>query len=252
MYRTEEEKRKLENRIKTTKLAVEELERQPGEATDASSEIEDDWLNLFARLCEDKSSAELQILFGKILSGEVRRPGSFSLRTVQMMATISKSDAAAVSKFLSFSLDGAIVPFQSGDNAPTDSDRLLMEELGVAGHPSRIGGMALNVTVEPNSKALCNGIGLGILIENKTGNRVTFPISGQPVSTSARELIPIANSPKTDLDFLKAVAQNVYSHLQGAHGADVENGSISVHVVATHLIAPNSYRYELVFTATKS
>src|SRR5262249_33357498 len=64
MYRTADEKRKLENRIGTTKAAIEDLVSNPGKA-DASSEIEDDWLNLFVRISEDKSSEELQQLFGR-------------------------------------------------------------------------------------------------------------------------------------------------------------------------------------------
>ena len=92
MYRTEDEKRKLENRAATSKAAMEDIQAS-APTTDAQKEIEDDWLNVFARIAEDKSSEELQILFGRILSGEVKRPGSFSLRTLQIMATISKVDA---------------------------------------------------------------------------------------------------------------------------------------------------------------
>src|SRR5262249_41491411 len=135
MYRTADERRKLENRIGTTKAAIEELEWNPGK-TDASSEIEDDWLNLFARLSEDKSSEELQRLFGRILSGEIRRPGSFSLRTLQLMATISKTDAEAVSKFLSYAIDDQVVPFGIEGHSPTIGERVLMEELDIAGHAS--------------------------------------------------------------------------------------------------------------------
>jgi hypothetical protein len=92
MYRTADEKRKLENRAAATQAALEDLRRSPPR-DDAQSEIEDDWLNYFARLIEDKSSEELQTLFGKILSGEIKRPGSFSLTTMQTLALISKRDA---------------------------------------------------------------------------------------------------------------------------------------------------------------
>jgi hypothetical protein len=55
IYRTADEKRKLENRIAATRAALEDLNSNQVK-TDAPSEIEDDWLNLFARLSEDKSS----------------------------------------------------------------------------------------------------------------------------------------------------------------------------------------------------
>jgi hypothetical protein len=136
LFRTEEEKRKLENRAATTRVALEDIDANPT-TVDASAEIDDDWLNLFVRLCEDKSSEELQQLFGRILSGEIRRPGSFSLRTVQLMSTISKQDAGALSTLLSYALNGEILPFEKGENdKPTEEERLLLEELGIAGHPS--------------------------------------------------------------------------------------------------------------------
>ena len=99
LFRTEEEKRKLENRAAAMKTALEDLDANPI-TVDASAEIEDDWLNLFVCLSEDKSSEELQRLFGRILSGEIRRPGSYSLRTVQLMSTISRQDADALYTFV--------------------------------------------------------------------------------------------------------------------------------------------------------
>ena len=71
LYRTDEEKRKLENRAATVKIAVDEMNDKPGQQ-DARDEIDDDWLNLYSRLAEDKSSEELRSLFGKILAGEIR------------------------------------------------------------------------------------------------------------------------------------------------------------------------------------
>src|SRR5262249_34634850 len=247
MYRTADERRKLENRIGTTKEGIEELEWNPGK-TDASSEIEDDWLNLFARLSEDKSSEELQRLFGRILSGEIRRPGSFSLRTLQLMATISKTDAEAVTKFLSYAIDG-VVPFGVESQSPTIHERVLMEELGVAGHDSQIGGIAVGVGVAPGAKNLFRGSESGILVENNAAKEVTVSLPGQVLTTSGKELIPIAGSPSTDLEFLKRVAGDIRLGLMGAYSADLSAGLILVHVVTTTTLDFKTYQYVIVFTA---
>jgi hypothetical protein len=102
MFRTEEEK----NKAAVARVAIEQLGADPG-TTDAPSEIEDDWLKFFARFAEDKSSEELQTLFGKILAGEIKRPGSFSLRSLQLMALISRRDAADIITFLSYVIGAA-------------------------------------------------------------------------------------------------------------------------------------------------
>jgi hypothetical protein len=121
LFRTEEEKRKLENRAAATKAALEDMDANPT-TVDASAEIDDDWLNLFVRLSEDKSSQELRQLFGRILSGEIHRPGSFSLRTMQLMSTISKQDAAALSTLLSYAINGEILPFEKGRKQQADRE----------------------------------------------------------------------------------------------------------------------------------
>jgi Protein of unknown function (DUF2806) len=87
LFRTAEEKRKFENRAAATRVALDEIKQAPG-TVDATAEIEDDWLNFYAKLAEDKSSAELQQLFGRILAGEIRKPGSFSLKTLQLVSLV--------------------------------------------------------------------------------------------------------------------------------------------------------------------
>jgi hypothetical protein len=247
--RTPEERRKLENRTAATKAALEDLEQNPG-AGDAKAEIEDDWLNFYARLAEDKSSEELQGLFGRILAGEIKRPGSFSLRTLQLLVTISKNDAEGVSKFLSYAIDGMIVPY--GGSGPTDGERLFMQEMGIAGHPSQIGGMSLNVTVYPEMKQLLRGSAAGILIENKTKRAVGVAVPGQPLTKIARELIPIAHLPETNIEFLKKIARDMYGILRGSFGDDLDAGLVAVHVVKTIRVDENNFRYQIVETASNT
>jgi hypothetical protein len=251
LFRTEEEKRKLQNRAAATSAAIEDLGANAGHS-DASSEIDDDWLNLFARLAEDKSSEELQRLFGKLLAGEIRRPGSFSLRTMSLVATISRGEAQAVSSFLSYAINERVVPFGTSDSLqPTPVKRLLMEELGIAGHPTRIGGMAWTVTVAPNSDVLCLGTENGILVRNRTDREFGFSIPGQLISETGRELIPIAYLTPTDVEFLKEIATGIHTSIRGSNQADVEAGLIPVHVVRTTRVTPDLVNYNILFTVPK-
>jgi hypothetical protein len=217
MYRTEEEKRKLENKVAAAQAAIEELEVDPGSIS-AAHEIEDDWLNLFARLAEDKSSETLRRLFGKVLAGEVKKPGSFSLRTIQLLATISKSDADLISQFLSYELGGHTVPFATTiDSEITPTVRLMMEELDIAGHPTMTGGMTTTLTVHPNKPQFIRPSirrpGIAILVNNKTEELFLLHLHGQILSSIARELIPIANSPPARIEFYKEIAHNLYNFL---------------------------------------
>jgi hypothetical protein len=253
LFRTEEEKRKLENRAAATKVALEDLDTNAS-ATDAPSEIDDDWLNFFARLSEDKSAEELQRLFGKILSGEIRKPGSFSLRTVQIMSTISKQDAELVSNLLSYAVHEMVIPFDitvGQTKMPLDGERVLLEELGVAGHPCSIGGMSFPLTVMPSSRGALMASHRAVLVDNKMQQSVDIRISGQLLTGTGRELLKISNSPPTDIEFMKAFAKVIDTQLRGAHGAAMDNGLLVVHAVDVFPMGGGRATYRIFHTVTK-
>jgi Protein of unknown function (DUF2806) len=251
MYRTEEEKRKIENRALTTKAALEDLRANPGQE-DAHAEIDDDWLNFFARLAEDKSSEELQILFGRILAGEVKRPGSFSLRTMETMATISKSDAERLSKLLSFSFGERLIPFQRTENGdPSEDDKLFLSELGIAVYASQIGGLQLKLSVPPTTTGLYKASHYAIAVVNQMSEPANFSVPGQPLTSTGRQLISIASSPPTDIEFLKKVAQQIMDDLRSRYSAQIANGLLKVHVATTTPLDGDRVTYNSVFTVEK-
>lgn len=83
--------RKTANKARTVAYAAEEYERAGGsERTEAP---DDDWINKFIRYSEDASSERLQLLFGKILAGELVNPGSFSPATLRAVSELTQSMA---------------------------------------------------------------------------------------------------------------------------------------------------------------
>jgi hypothetical protein len=63
-------------------------------------EIEDDWLNEFESHARLKSSDDMKLIFGKILSGEILNPGTFSIRSVRLISQLD-SEAARLFQVLS-------------------------------------------------------------------------------------------------------------------------------------------------------
>ena len=55
--------------------------------------ISDDWLNAFENEARQKSTEEMQTYFGKILAGEIRKPGSYSTRTVNILGSLDQNIA---------------------------------------------------------------------------------------------------------------------------------------------------------------
>jgi hypothetical protein len=81
---------------------------------DAPTEnIDEDWLAYFFAHCELVSDKDMQSLWANLLTGEARKPNSFSKRTIDFIATMSKEDAKLFTHFCQFSIsvDGQQVPF---------------------------------------------------------------------------------------------------------------------------------------------
>lgn len=71
---------------------------------------ESDWTARFFRIAEDITTEQMQILWGKVLAGEVKRPGSFSLRTLDVLKNISLKEAETFVRV-------ARIAFSDGDKA---------------------------------------------------------------------------------------------------------------------------------------
>ena len=59
----------------------------------APQDVEDDWVTNFFEKCHNVSDEEMQQAWARILAGEANNPGSFSRKTVNVMADLGKADA---------------------------------------------------------------------------------------------------------------------------------------------------------------
>lgn len=61
-----------------------------------------DWVNSFFDFIANVSDSDMQILWGKLLAGEVERPGSFSIRTLDVLRKLTKQEAMLFQKFVPY------------------------------------------------------------------------------------------------------------------------------------------------------
>ena len=64
--------------------------------------IEQDWLTHFFDRCRLISDQQMQSVWSSILAGEANSPGSFSKRTIELIASLDKRDAELFSKLCSY------------------------------------------------------------------------------------------------------------------------------------------------------
>ncbi len=64
--------------------------------------IDNDWIANFFDKCKTVSDEQMQLIWAKLLAGEANSAGSFSRKTVNLIADLDKSDAEMFTKLCSF------------------------------------------------------------------------------------------------------------------------------------------------------
>lgn len=98
--------RKEVNLSKVILLAEEQLASDTSEPI--ADDIDDDWLYKWKDYASNVSSEQLQQLWGSILAGEVKKPGTFSYRSLDFLKNISKEDAKLIEAAAPFIISGRI------------------------------------------------------------------------------------------------------------------------------------------------
>lgn len=76
--------------------------------TPDSAPVSEDWMSVFENEAAHMSSEEMQRLFARILAGEIRKPSTYSIRTVRILAQIDNTAAALFKKFRSLCISPQI------------------------------------------------------------------------------------------------------------------------------------------------
>ena len=91
--------------IAANELNKAESESSTNQSTNAENAeeqtINDDWLNSFEEEARQKSTEDMQLLFGRILAGEIRKPGTCSIRAVKILGELDQNVAILFKKLCS-------------------------------------------------------------------------------------------------------------------------------------------------------
>ena len=88
-------------------MAETELEDDPQTPPDRT--VDEDWLFRWRDAAGTVSSKELQTLWGRALAGEIKSPGSFSLRTLEFLKNISHEEALKIAKSAPFVINNSFI-----------------------------------------------------------------------------------------------------------------------------------------------
>lgn len=160
------------NRERIAEFASDELGLDPGSA-DATGEIDDDWLNVFSERASQVSKEQMQLLWGRVLAGEIRQPGSFRLRTLQALSVVDAEEAKLVHEHMNLVIDGTALYVGPENDFVSFGVLLELESIGVL---QGVGGsMNLTFSVTSEQPTLCKLAGNhGIRIHSNKADTVAL------------------------------------------------------------------------------
>lgn len=106
-------------RLLNTRAVVVEAASQLGDKEVPKNEPDHDWTARFFNCVQDVSTEDMQLLWAKVLAGEVERSGSTSLRTLDILRNLDQQTAINFRRFCSLSIyirydgyyeDGRVIP----------------------------------------------------------------------------------------------------------------------------------------------
>lgn len=94
------------NSTKAVIYAEDQLASDPQSPPDR--EVDEDWLFTWRDYAGKVSAEDLQRLWGSVLAGEIKSPGRYSIRTLEFLKTLSKTEADVISKIARYAINGQI------------------------------------------------------------------------------------------------------------------------------------------------
>ena len=117
-------------------VAAEELKPDPPYASNDNEQeappISEDWLNAFEEEAAKISSDQMQRMFGRILAGEIRKPASYSIKSVKLMSQLDNRAAILFKQLCSISASLRAI----GPSGETLIDDVRVISMGNAGSNS--------------------------------------------------------------------------------------------------------------------
>lgn len=209
-----QELKKQQNIDYAVAFAAQEL---AGELKVSKEPVDEDWVSRFFDSVSCVSEKEMQLIWGKILAGEIKEPGSFSMRTLDVVKNLSKKDAECFLKIIPLVMTSGRGYFISSDkNARktanvTDEDILALDECGLIYSD---GTITMEYNVSKNQKIMIYSEEYTIEVVGKREEKRNVSVGVYKLKTAAQELYPLLRKP-VGKDYVMAFAESFFNSNAG-------------------------------------
>lgn len=137
--------------------------------------VDEDWMTRFIDISQNISNEEMQNLWAKILSDEVSKPNSYSLRTLELLKNLSSNEAKLFVNFtkLGFILGGRLMVVKSKEFLESYNillnDQSLLQELNLI--DSNFG-----YSIDRGEEIIVDYCGKKVFIKNNSIRQLKFSV----------------------------------------------------------------------------
>lgn len=194
---------KTNNFLKIAEMADSMVQEKRNNSIDKQYSF--DWFIRYYEASGNISDKEMQVLWAKVLAGEIEKPSSYSLRTLDVLRNMSKEEAECFVKICN-----AAIKIESGKYAiPADhdyiskndinySDILLLGEIGLINSGS---GIYINDDLESDTESKLYMYGSLIVKAIASENR-KFSLRVYPFTNVGNELATLIDRESNEENFL--------------------------------------------------
>ncbi len=178
-------------KLNNAKSVVEKATKHFVEGEKVSDEsVSQDWTNRLFSIIEDISDDTLQELWGQILAGEVKKPKSYSLRTLDLLKNITTEEANVFINACRFHIQDRLICTESF--ALPLNDRLVLGEIGLINEEE----LSHKIKILPNNKTtVALGKKSALVLNNPNDINMDIPISIVKLSKAGYELLNLVQKP---------------------------------------------------------
>ena len=199
------------NKMRVAELAINELLRgDVGEedhtSGDEQKEVDQDWLNHFASYAERVSSEGVRNLWARVLAGEIRRNGSFSLSSLRLLSELDQKMATTFQTEVKYRRENSVIlkpKIKEMKGARLEALSFL-EEVGLLQSIDAIGGVVNNIHRGRDGKGVVREQNLVLVVEIQRDLKLEII----PLTRAGREIASILE-PTNSLEVLEKVGNAI-------------------------------------------
>ena len=143
--------------------------------------VEKDWMTRFLNIAEEVSDEDMQNIWARVLAGEIKKPKSYSLRTLEVLRNLSKEEAALIMRVSSYQVGLDLL--STDDFGVNLTDQIALDDINI------ICGEELVRTYTPNKGKISFVLNKQALINIYVPTEVKIKLKGFKITKAGIEIM---------------------------------------------------------------